>query len=530
MSANESISEKDKEDYNPKDGSWVAELEDAQADLDDLLKSGDPAVVQRRRGVALQLYLRLCRAFHMLRQWKNVEEAAEKGLEVCASYVAAPRGGAANTLLWNWEVQFVSCRSVARREAASVQSSLDAPAWSNLHARMMAGEVNPDHVYRPHATFPNSNLLQHAALVGDVHLMEATAAAGAAIDHPFLWGDGASGNLKFPIVAPADATALVMACAILALEKRGRTHPWLSPQEQEALDWLAECAMQLVHLGADPTKSLSWSNAPDTDTSRKYRAFRLDGNRLDGQSALELAVLAGQWELVDLMERHLRCSPEERAHMVHCRCGSRLPWEQCHSTGIGMPSHYVADEEAASQGGGAVVHYRVSPLARCPCGNTSLTHYECCWKDTACPAYLNDSGGQQLRETAGRPEAAIGDVPFASRRHPRRQNVVFEGVARPCARPVRRGWSSVPNGIVGAGRLLGLSRKAQQGLRVEGLALAARQVGAAAPDPRVERSPRGVLRRRGPSGRRARPGGCAAHAQRVRPVWTSRLRRVRIKA
>jgi MYND finger len=63
-----------------------------------------------------------------------------------------------------------------------------------------------------------------------------------------------------------------------------------------------------------------------------------------------------------------------------------------------MPSHYVADEEAVSPGGAAVVHYRVSPLARCPCGNTSLTHYECCWKDTVCPAYLNDSGGQQLRE------------------------------------------------------------------------------------------------------------------------------------
>jgi MYND finger len=80
--------------------------------------------------------------------------------------------------------------------------------------------------------------------------------------------------------------------------------------------------------------------------------------------------------------------------MVHCRCGSRLPWEKCHSTGIGRPPHYLVDD--ASEG--VVVHYRVSPLARCPCHNTSRIHYECCWKDTSCPAYLVDATGKHVRE------------------------------------------------------------------------------------------------------------------------------------
>ena len=70
------------------------------------------------------------------------------------------------------------------------------------------------------------------------------------------------------------------------------------------------------------------------------------------------------------MEQHMRYTPKERAEVVHCRCGSRLPWTSCHSTGIGQPPHYKVDNELG-------IVYRVSPLARCPCHNTALTHYEC---------------------------------------------------------------------------------------------------------------------------------------------------------
>jgi hypothetical protein len=36
-------------------------------------------------------------------------------------------------------------------------------------------------------------------------------------------------------------------------------------------------------------------------------------------------------------------------------------------------------------------------LRVCHCRNTSLTHYECCWKNTAWPTYMADSTGRYLR-------------------------------------------------------------------------------------------------------------------------------------
>jgi MYND finger len=123
----------------------------------------------------------------------------------------------------------------------------------------------------------------------------------------------------------------------------------------------------------------------------------------DGKSALELARMTKRKELVELMEQHLRYTPEERAQVVHCRCGSRLPWMACHSTGIGQPSHYQVLPNIG-------VLYRVSPLAKCPCGNTATTHYECCWKHTARPAYLLDTEGHTVRMTRMPVDSAEGRV------------------------------------------------------------------------------------------------------------------------
>jgi MYND finger len=101
-------------------------------------------------------------------------------------------------------------------------------------------------------------------------------------------------------------------------------------------------------------------------------------------------------ELVKLIEQHLRYTPEERAQVVHCRCGSRLPWMACHGgAGVGQqqqqpPPHYHVSAEDG-------VVYRVSPLARCPCNATARTYYECCWTDPSSLAYLVDATGRPLR-------------------------------------------------------------------------------------------------------------------------------------
>jgi hypothetical protein len=78
--------------------------------------------------------------------------------------------------------------------------------------------------------------------------------------------------------------------------------------------------------------------------------------------------------LVELLEQHLGYTPGQRAEVVHCRCGSRLPWKACHSTGIGQPPHYHMHLKWG-------LCYRVAPLAKCPCKNTTKAHYECCWME-----------------------------------------------------------------------------------------------------------------------------------------------------
>jgi MYND finger len=220
--------------------------------------------------------------------------------------------------------------------------------------------------------------------------LETMVALGAAIDLPFLHG-----RAGVPIVAPADATALVMACATIATAEAD--HPVLEmsrrscariPGVKEQIDGTVECALQLVRLGADPLRRLNVGNASESPASMLLRHVGFDG-----KTALELAQMAKRPELVELMERHVRYSPEERANLVHCRCGSRLPWKECHSTGIGQPAHYRNDPEFG-------VVYRVSPLAKCPCGMSAKRHYDCCWRDTSMPVYLVDESGGSLRMEA----------------------------------------------------------------------------------------------------------------------------------
>jgi hypothetical protein len=83
--------------YVPLDGSWVAELEDAKVALKDLLRRQKQQLTssttgannnnekKKLRAEALQLYLRLCRTYSKLRQWKELSDAAQKGLDVCST-------------------------------------------------------------------------------------------------------------------------------------------------------------------------------------------------------------------------------------------------------------------------------------------------------------------------------------------------------------------------------------------------------------------------------------------------------------
>jgi hypothetical protein len=395
----------EEEDYVPLDGSWVAELEEAQGELSNIM--GSPGGIPKRRGEALAAYLRLCRAYRMLRQWDKLEVTARKGLKVCAYYAssssssAVGAGGSENvaaaaagsSAISAWERQFRSYRERSSRER-SVPSDVDDPHAQRMFLSIMTRDMNPAKVSRAHGLFLNSNVLQHAVLVGDMPLMEAMVARGTAIEFPFADAVDAEDDSSIipPVMAPADATALVVACANLALaefdhpalRRARRTMPHLRKKGQ--LDRSTGCAMQLVRLGADPSRTFNVNKAEDTRLKHLYLQVGFDG-----KSALELAQMTRRNELVELMERHLHYSQEERARVVHCRCGSRLPWTSCHATGIGQPPH-SRDFPAAGFG----FAYRLSPHARCPCKNTTRAHYDCCWKDTARPVYLLDQTGEHM--------------------------------------------------------------------------------------------------------------------------------------
>jgi MYND finger len=66
----------------------------------------------------------------------------------------------------------------------------------------------------------------------------------------------------------------------------------------------------------------------------------------------------------------------------------------CHSTGVGQPPHFVYSSDLAR------TRYRVSPLARCPCGVTAKTYYRCCWTDNGAPKYLDDTTGYTCNPTS----------------------------------------------------------------------------------------------------------------------------------
>ena len=155
----------------PVDGSWVAELEDAKAELAKVVgspeASGAATAQRKRRGILLRLHMRLCRAYGMLRQWDGVEQEAEKGLGVCASYGVVP-GRAGALILSQWNARFASFREQARHEMA-VPCYLDMPRYMNIPRGT------------PMAVLPS---MAAAVIHGDLRLMEDLVAHGDAIDAP----------------------------------------------------------------------------------------------------------------------------------------------------------------------------------------------------------------------------------------------------------------------------------------------------------------------------------------------------------
>jgi hypothetical protein len=174
--------------------------------------------------------------------------------------------------------------------------------------------------------FSNLNILHYTVVTGDITLMEEVVALGAALDFP-VWDRNAPGVPPSP--APPGSTALLLACAFLAMygDKMHRDPNFRSTVPAEFLDSIdrkCECAIRLVHLGANCEAKLQIPtqrpNAPfnQHDPVTIFRALDLGG-----KTAQEMAIMSHQRELIRAIKVMTKT---ENVHLTQCRCGSRLPW------------------------------------------------------------------------------------------------------------------------------------------------------------------------------------------------------------
>lgn len=252
-----------------------------------------------------------------------------------------------------------------------------------------------------HPSYCNLNILQFAAIRGDIELLERVVALGAAIDYPVLKGGQIEINhTSSSPQAPEGSNALLLTMAQIAMNdvvpagvKRMTFRD--NPQLADIMRGNLECALQLVNLGADfMTARLKLNNLVSQDNSNMIGLQTLNMLGFDGKNAWELATLAKRPILLRAMKE--RKSIEGKIEKVHCRCGSRLPWKECHG---GDWDHH---DQLYQQTPDDRLRWVLSPESPCYClkakqlmsksGNKLCkTYYQCCWKDE--PTYQDDVTG-----------------------------------------------------------------------------------------------------------------------------------------
>jgi hypothetical protein len=150
------------------------------------------------------------------------------------------------------------------------------------------------------------------------------------------------------------------------------------------LDGNLKCAILLVQLGADCQKKL---NFPGNDRRPGMGMIESMYRRLglNGKTVQQMAQLSKKDDLIKIMAEFE--NKEKKIAATICRCGSRLPWRQCH-VGKRIGESPIFMEEKGK------LLWRYSPLAPCFCDQKpKKKHFKCCWIETACPRYQEDDTG-----------------------------------------------------------------------------------------------------------------------------------------
>jgi hypothetical protein len=333
-------------------GGWVQELEHAEA------------AAKRSRSAGAQLSLAI--AAYKLRDFKKVNTAANLGLAL------DPSEGEKELL----EEYVEKCK-----EQREVKLHRDTIQRLRVYCEILV-------VHSMDTEFTNLHLLHYAVVTGDVTLMEEVVARGAALDYPVSEDDAPDIP---PLRAPHGSTALLLACAWLAMlcKKECRNpDPRVTVPTLDAGDRVCECAIRLVYLGANCQVKLQIpSQTPNAPVNPDDPVTTYQALNFGGKTAQELANMSRRRELIRAIEVMQK---PENVHLTQCRCGSRLPWNQCHGAPVpGQSKLYIENDDGS-------LKWRYSPKAMCPCFLTEKEHYKCCWF-TSSPIYIADSNGTMTK-------------------------------------------------------------------------------------------------------------------------------------
>ena len=367
----------------PKEG-WVLELSAAERDVEAMSTPTSAA------------QLRIATAAFRLRQWRKCKKAAALGLTLLE-----PEGGDCVKKLKK-ELKLYQTIATEEYENIAKEKKLEPELFKYTFDTVFKEGNSIDHLRIYHVTYGNLNLLQYAAVTGNLVLLEEAVALGAAIDYPVL--DPCFED-KFP--ALPGTTALLLLCQALAMYGITGDAPGLmTPQLSEMLNRNEACAIALVQLGADCSNVLPKPSRLSSSSNPLDPTFMARKLQLGGKTARELAGIARKPKLISVMREF--ATEQDKIDKAHCRCGSRLPWLQCHAgEKVGRVPHYMIQEPHSKNNNKGGLAFRFSPLAKCACKHTQKTHWKCCWRDTARPAYQNDSTarlcGTEILHTGNNP-------------------------------------------------------------------------------------------------------------------------------
>eukprot|EP00814_Leptocylindrus_danicus_P001254 CAMPEP_0116012154 /NCGR_PEP_ID=MMETSP0321-20121206/4965_1 /TAXON_ID=163516 /ORGANISM="Leptocylindrus danicus var. danicus, Strain B650" /LENGTH=533 /DNA_ID=CAMNT_0003481465 /DNA_START=1 /DNA_END=1603 /DNA_ORIENTATION=- len=325
---------------------------------------------------------RIARAYHQLRQF----QACKIAVAVCFSL--------------NHSINRKDRERLEEYRADADAHLQEAAARSNMimnndrRREFKRGFFAIDEFSFPHPEIRNIYLLHACVLAGDVISLEEVVAFGASLDRPMVdreWCKRYTLHQSMPV----DNTALVIACACLASAT-------VVGRPSLPLDHYADCAVQLIMLGADVNRTLNlYSASRDGTNLLDIEPTHLPTWRklkFAGKSAKELAILAKHTRVLEAMES--MSTIEKKIANAHCRCGSRLKWSECHGARevVGGGAYYCMKSVDPPR-----VCFRFSPVALCYCNQNFNLHYDCCWNSINLrPVYLDDvecKKGQYLNLT-----------------------------------------------------------------------------------------------------------------------------------